>query len=374
MASTPTKFDVPSDTPPTDAQAKDQNKATKADDLEFGAVAAAAPQPVQVSVVPAMVVVTAVITTGSTPAPAEPTVAPSADVTIPVSGAQPVGPTAKTLPIAGKSDIAPQEKSAPESKGEQITASDAGRPQTTDAATSPANPSDVEKSMPGHDNHNDIRSGHHAAALDAITTPTDRLMSPHNRDSRSDVTLAADNPASTATAGGDTPQTIGLATQTAPESQSALQTAAPTTQAAPAAIPIAGLAVEIAARAQAGKNRFEIRLDPPELGRVDIRLEVDRQGNVTSRLMVERTETLDLLRREAPQLERALQNAGLKTGDNGMQFSLRDQGFAQNQNGGGDRMANAARIVVPDEDMAAGETPRSYSRLFGSSGGIDIRV
>ena len=64
-------------------------------------------------------------------------------------------------------------------------------------------------------------------------------------------------------------------------------------------VPVAGLAVEIAAQMRAGKNRFEIRLDPPELGRIDVRLDVDKDGNVTSRLMVERSDTLDLLRRDA---------------------------------------------------------------------------
>ena len=78
-------------------------------------------------------------------------------------------------------------------------------------------------------------------------------------------------------------------------------------------VPIAGLAVEIVARAQDGPKRFEIRLDPPELGRIDVRLDVDHAGKVTSRLVVERAETLDLLRRDAPQLERALQQAGLNT-------------------------------------------------------------
>lgn len=374
VASTLTKFDVQSDAPPTDAPAKDQDTAIKTDDPDSSAIASSAPQAVQVPAVPGIVASALGATVGSAGAGADPVVITGATATIPVSGAGPVGPATKTLPIAGKSDIGPQGKSAPESKGEQTTASDAGRQQTADAATTPANPSDVEKSMPGNDNHNDRRPGHHAAAPDAITTPTDRLMPPHNKGPHSDVTLVADNPTSAATAGGDTPQTIVLATQTVSETQSAFQTAASTTQEAPVAIPIAGLAVEIAARAQNGKNRFEIRLDPPELGRVDIRLDVDRQGNVTSRLTVERTEILDLLRREAPQLERALQDAGLKTGDNGMQFSLRDQGYAQNQNGRGDRVANAARIVVPDEDMAAVETTRSYSRLFGSISGIDIRV
>ena len=52
-------------------------------------------------------------------------------------------------------------------------------------------------------------------------------------------------------------------------------------------MPLESLAVEIAARAQAGRNRFEIRLDPPELGRIDVRLDIDRSGQVTSRLVVE---------------------------------------------------------------------------------------
>jgi Fe-S oxidoreductase len=71
-------------------------------------------------------------------------------------------------------------------------------------------------------------------------------------------------------------------------------------------VPIAGLAVEITAHAQTGKNHFEIRLDPPELGRIDVRLDVDSSGNVTSRLVVERAETLEVLRRDAPELQRAL--------------------------------------------------------------------
>ena len=74
----------------------------------------------------------------------------------------------------------------------------------------------------------------------------------------------------------------------------------------PAAIPLAGVAIEIAGKALAGKNHFEIRLDPPELGRIEVRLDVDRDGNVTSRMIADRSDTLDLLRRDAAGLERAL--------------------------------------------------------------------
>src|SRR5262249_27286512 len=143
------------------------------------------------------------------------------------------------------------------------------------------------------------------------------------------------------------------------------------------AVPIAGLALQIAARAQAGNNRFEIRLDPPELGRIDVRLDVDREGRVSSRLVAEKAETLELLRREAPELERALQQAGLKTSDNGMQFTLRDQSFGGANQGSTDGYwrSSAAKLVVPDPEMAAADgLPGNSDRALRLGAGIDIRV
>jgi flagellar hook-length control protein FliK len=152
---------------------------------------------------------------------------------------------------------------------------------------------------------------------------------------------------------------------------------APTTTATPTAIPIAGLAVEIAAHAHAGKNRFEIRLDPPELGRIDVRLDVDREGKVTSRLVVDRPETLDILRRDAPELERSLQQAGLKTGDNALQFSLRDHGGfgGQNPYPNNGSQAGATRVIIPDRELppVAATTP-GYGRVVDTRAGVDIRV
>lgn len=140
----------------------------------------------------------------------------------------------------------------------------------------------------------------------------------------------------------------------------------------PAAIPFAGVAIEIASKVLAGKNHFEIRLDPPELGRIEVRLDVDRDGNVTSRMIVDRADTLDLLRRDASGLERALQDAGLKTSDNGLQFSLRDQSAQQQQSG---RASDTARLVVEDEMLPTTDAaPRSYSRLAGLGSGVDIHV
>jgi chemotaxis protein MotD len=141
---------------------------------------------------------------------------------------------------------------------------------------------------------------------------------------------------------------------------------------ATAAVPIESIAVTIAARAHAGSSRFEIRLDPPELGRIDVRLDIDRSGQVTSRLVVERAETLEVLRRDAYQLERALQDAGLKTSDNALQFSLRDQSFADRNNRDSDGLQTTiADPELPAPDIAA---PAAYGLMRRGGSGVDIRV
>jgi chemotaxis protein MotD len=170
-------------------------------------------------------------------------------------------------------------------------------------------------------------------------------------------------------------QPIELSVAALPSAHAAHSAAAtiptPAQTAAPAPVPIEGIAVAIVNNAQGGRNRFEIRLDPPELGRIDVRLHIDSKGQVTSHLIVDRVETLDLLRRDAADLERSLQQAGLKTSDSGLQFSLRDQSpNGDNQGRGHDP---AAYVIVPDTEPAADIALRGYLRA-GEGGGLDIRV
>ena len=146
------------------------------------------------------------------------------------------------------------------------------------------------------------------------------------------------------------------------------------TAATSAAVPLSGLAVEIAASAKNGKSNFEIRLDPADLGRIDVRISVDSSGQMTSHLMVEKPETLSMLQQDAPQLQQALNDAGFKTGDSGLQFSLRDQS-SSGQNSGNDSNRNAQRLVIAPEDTTpAAPAGRSYGRMLGSSSGVDISV
>jgi chemotaxis protein MotD len=142
----------------------------------------------------------------------------------------------------------------------------------------------------------------------------------------------------------------------------------------PVALNASAIAVEIVSRMRDGMRRFDIRLDPPELGRIDVRLEVDRHGNVTTKLTLDRPETLDLMQRDARGLERALQQAGLKTDGGGLEFSLRshaDQNPAHDQSGRGLRSPDAQ----PGDESARIEVViEGYRAAAFARGGVDIRI
>jgi flagellar hook-length control protein FliK len=89
---------------------------------------------------------------------------------------------------------------------------------------------------------------------------------------------------------------------------------------------------------------------------------------------VEKPETLSMLQQDAPQLQQALNDAGLKTGSGGLQFSLRDQS-SSGQNSGNQTAGDAQQLVISDDDtIPAAIAGRSYGRMLGASGGVDIRV
>ena len=145
------------------------------------------------------------------------------------------------------------------------------------------------------------------------------------------------------------------------------------TAATAAAVPLSGLAVEIAVFGAKRQDSFDIRLDPADLGRIDVRIDVDRNGQVTSHLTVEKPETLAMLQQDAPQLQRALDDAGLKTGNGGLQFSLRDQS-SSGQNNGNERRQCAAAGHQRGRYRSRRGRGTTYGRTLGSSGGVDIRV
>ncbi|MGE3249204.1 MAG: flagellar hook-length control protein FliK [Hyphomonadaceae bacterium] len=88
--------------------------------------------------------------------------------------------------------------------------------------------------------------------------------------------------------------------------------------------PSAQVAQQIVRRVENGATRFELRLDPPELGRVDVRLELSRDHRVTALIAADDAGTLAQLTRAAREIEQTLQSAGHALAENGLTFDLTD--------------------------------------------------
>lgn len=110
--------------------------------------------------------------------------------------------------------------------------------------------------------------------------------------------------------------------------------------------------------AKAGMNGqdtdISLRLDPPDLGRVDVRMTFGKDKIVKAVVTAEKPETFMMLQRDAQILERALQEIGLDT-DGGLSFELAEHGLdfdQHNQRGGNHENGRTGGIAGDDgEEM-----------------------
>lgn len=139
-------------------------------------------------------------------------------------------------------------------------------------------------------------------------------------------------------------------------------------------VPVAALAVHISRAFDQGNTRFQVRMDPPELGRVDIRLDMSVEGRVQAHLTVERPETLDLMMRDARSLEKALAETGLNLGKESLSFSLKDQNNANPQSDTPSEDAASEAAEQTEDETAAGTTADTGIRGYITDSGVDISV
>ena len=150
----------------------------------------------------------------------------------------------------------------------------------------------------------------------------------------------------------------------------AMANARPGTSASPAE----QIAVQVRSAQVAGKEQINIKLHPAELGRIEVKLESGSDGTIRASISAERADTLDLLQRDARGLERALQDAGVKTDSGSLNFNLRGQGQEQQADGDG----APGRAATDDNTLAADSgDPAAVEHLQRQSshdGALDIRV
>nr|WP_282449578.1 flagellar hook-length control protein FliK [Roseibium sp. CAU 1639] len=137
------------------------------------------------------------------------------------------------------------------------------------------------------------------------------------------------------------------------------------------------VAAEIARNLKDGNTRFQMRFDPPELGRVEVNMRVGADGSVQAHLIVDRPETLDMFLRDQRGLERALEAAGLNPDSDNLQFSLKQDGgqqFASDQGDGGQQSGFGDNGSEGSGDADPDITERVRLMLAEQRGGLDMKV
>jgi flagellar hook-length control protein FliK len=137
---------------------------------------------------------------------------------------------------------------------------------------------------------------------------------------------------------------------------------------------VAQVAVHVAKAVSEGNDRITIKLSPADLGRIDVRLDIGTDGRIQAVFAADKPGTVEMLQRDARELERALQDAGLRADSGSLSFNLRgeqqqhdknDPGFA-----GGATSANGGE-ALPDAPAAVSQI---YSNTAAGNGRLDIHV
>ncbi len=140
------------------------------------------------------------------------------------------------------------------------------------------------------------------------------------------------------------------------------------------------LALAMSRSLRDGITRFEIQMDPPDLGRIEVQMELSKDGRVQAILSADNQETLDLLQRDQKHLHKALQDSGLDLDQDSLSFSLNDERGGEDRRGEHDE--GLPNVILDHEDGVThlaeivGEplVSESYGFRTRTETGISIRV
>ena len=135
--------------------------------------------------------------------------------------------------------------------------------------------------------------------------------------------------------------------------------------------------VHINKSVKAGMDRVSIQLRPANLGRIEVKMELSQDGKVRAFITADVKDTLDMLQRDARGLERALQDAGLRTDSNNLHFALRSEIQGQGSGNQKDQTEHADNDETdgnPDDGLPAEEKEFDRQQAAAARGGVDTTV
>ena len=151
----------------------------------------------------------------------------------------------------------------------------------------------------------------------------------------------------------DPTATTTTATTAQPPPQSSLTNVITQSQSATQAHPATQMvSATIQKAVKAGEDTtIKLKLDPPELGRVEVKMSIDKDNTTKVILTVEKSETYMMLKQDSDALERALNNAGLDTnGELSFELASENHDFNQDKKQDNNR-SNSNSNDLPSEEI-----------------------
>lgn len=125
--------------------------------------------------------------------------------------------------------------------------------------------------------------------------------------------------------------------------------------------------------ATGGGEAITVRLDPADMGRIEVRLSFSEGGTLRAVVAAENPASLDLLRRDSADLNRALADAGVRADQQTLRFD--DRPGSGGDSGGGNRAWQRwadPRTAASGQDYADTAGPDPIYRPLTTSGRIDL--
>jgi hypothetical protein len=189
-------------------------------------------------------------------------------------------------------------------------------------------------------------------------TPVDTTTAATARPNASLALVADHGLAPPGVAGGPPPVRAGVvADGGASKTEPAIRSARPAALAEPRAVRSPAEFAQLIARRLEDSSEFELRLDPPELGRIEAKLVMGDSGAAQLTITFDNQAAYDLFARDDAALRLAFAAAGYSFGGDGLAFVLDEVGKA-----------------APGDDPASPASASPYAAALTTVNAIDLRV
>ncbi|MBP3346553.1 MAG: flagellar hook-length control protein FliK [Alphaproteobacteria bacterium] len=131
--------------------------------------------------------------------------------------------------------------------------------------------------------------------------------------------------------------------------------------------------VNITKSAVKGVDKIDISLKPEELGHIEIKMHLAKNGKLQAEIVASRPETMEILQKEAQNLQKSFEDAGFQTDENSLSFSCREDNA---QSGRQEQNYEMRRFIgeALDNDFSNDNLSGYAESGWDGQSGLNIRV